>query len=63
MDMKRKEKGNEHKKIRSQMHRRKKDIRRKYNVTKSLCHDDCDDSVDDISNVRCHGWDMGTSKD
>ena len=41
------------------MHKRKKDIRRKGNTTESLCRDERDYSVNDISNVRCHGWDMG----
>ena len=49
--------------IRSQMHRRKKDIRRKCTVTESLCRDERECSVNDISNVRCHGWDMGTDKE
>ena len=59
MDMKRKEEGKEHKKIRSQMHKKRRDIRRKCNVTVSLCRDERKYSVNDISNVRCHGWDMG----
>ena len=41
------------------MHKREKDIRRKCNVTKSLCRDERDRSVNDISNVRCHGWNVG----
>ena len=41
------------------MHKRKEDIRKESNVTESLCHDERDRSVNDISNVRCHGWDMG----
>ena len=62
MDMIRREKGKKEK-IRSQMHRREKDIRRKCNVTESLCRDERDCSVNDISNVRCHGWDMGNDKE
>ena len=45
--------------IRSEMHKQGNDIG-KSNVTKSLCRDD---SVNDISNVRCHGWDMGKNKE
>ena len=51
------------KKVRSQMHKKKKDIRKKCNVTKSLCLDERKYSVNDISNVRCHGWDMGSDKE
>ena len=29
----------------------------------SLCRDERDDGVNDISNVRCHGWDMGIVKE
>ena len=64
MDMRRKErKDKKHKRIRSQMHKRRKDIKRKCNVTESLCRDEHDGSVNDISNVRCHGWDMGNDKE
>ena len=45
------------------MHKKEKDIRRNCNVTKSLCRDERGDSVNDISNVRCHGWDMGKDKE
>ena len=44
------------------MHRRKEDIE-KCNVTKSLCRDDRECDVNDISNVRCHGWDMGNDRE
>ena len=63
MDMRRKEKGKSYNKTRSNMQKKKKDIRRKCNVTKSLCRDERDKSVNDISNVRCHGWDMGKDKE
>ena len=60
----RKEKtGNEYKKIRSQMHKKEGDIRKKCSVTESLCRDEREYNVNDISNVRCHGWDMGVSKE
>ena len=63
MDMRKKEKGKEHKKIRSQMHKRKERHKRKCNVTMSLCRDERDCSVNDISNVRCHGWNVGNDKE
>ena len=63
MDMRREKKVKNIRKIRSQVHKKERDIRRKCNVTKSLCRDERDGSVNDISNVRCHGWSMGISKD
>ena len=60
MDMRRKEKGNEHKKeYGPKCIKEREDIKRKGNVTESLCLDERKCSVNDISNVRCHGWDMG----
>ena len=45
------------------MHKNERDIRKKCNITKSLCRDERDCSVNDISDVRCHGWDMGADKE
>ena len=55
--------GNEHKKNMVRMHEREIDIRKKNNGTESLCRDERDCSVNDISNVRCHGWNVGKSKE
>ena len=35
----------------------------KCNVTKPLCRDECKNSVNDISNVRCHGLECGEGKE
>ena len=63
MDMRERKKVINIRKIRSQMHKREKDIGKKCNVTKSLCRDEREYSVNDISNVRCHGWDVGNEKE
>ena len=63
MVMRGKEKGNEHKKKYGPKCIREKDIKEKCNLIKSLCRDERKSSVYDISNVRCHGWDMGSEKE
>ena len=63
MDMRRKEKGNEHKKKYGPRCIREKDIRKKCNVTESLCRDERECGVNDISDVRCHGWNVGKRKE
>ena len=64
MDMTRKkEKGKEHKNDTVPNAQKKERHKRKCNITKSLCRDERKCSVNDISNVRCHGWDMGSDKE
>ena len=60
MDMKREIKGEKHKKEYGPKCIREKDIKKKRNITMSLCRDDRKYSVNDISNVRCHGWNVGS---
>ena len=62
MDMRQRKDKKRKEDIRSQMHK-KKDIRRKCNIIMSLCRDERKCNVNDISNVRCHGWDMGNDKE
>ena len=50
-------------KVRSQMHKEERIRHKKCNVTRSLCRDEREYSVNDISNVRCHGWDMGSDRE
>ena len=63
MDMRRRKKVGNIREIRSQMHR--KEERHKKNVMlQSPCVvSERDYSVNDISDVRCHGWDMGIDKE
>ena len=59
MDMKRRRKVKDMKKEHSPKCIKKRRHKRKCDVTISLCRVERDCSVNDISNVRCHGWNTG----
>ena len=67
MDMKENEKNKKHKKKsdprHKERHEKKESKGKKSNVTKSLCRNERDLNINDISNMRCHGLEMGNDKE